>query len=139
VRLTAGAENLIHSQRLATLEVPPAGARDWLDWLGRLESGALALCSSNIYFVQSNGVAGPIKIGMARDVGKRMAQFRIANPFPLVCLAQHQAPFDAERRLHQAFSSHALGGEWFNPSAEILAFANDVGLDGPRFIRGVCR
>jgi hypothetical protein len=121
---------------LAASEPPPTEARLWLDWLGRLECGALGLCESNVYFVQCNGAGGPIKIGMARDVAKRMAQFRIGNPFTLVCLAQHQAPFDAERRLHVSFASHALGGEWFSPAEEVLAFADAVGIDGPRYFQG---
>ncbi len=135
MKLSVGATNLRQSQRLAGSEGPPADPREWLDWLGRLQSGALALCESNLYIIQCNGSAGPVKIGMARNVDKRMAQFRIANPFPLVCLAQHQAPFDAERRLHACFASFALGGEWFSPDQEILAFAGAVGIDGPRYGR----
>lgn len=126
---------LAESMRLAVLETPPPHPRDWLDWLGRREAGTLSLCESNLYIVQCNGEAGPIKIGMARDVAKRIAQFRIANPYPLTCLAQHQAPYEAERLIHARFSHAALGGEWFAAVPELVEFATQIGIEGPRFCR----
>jgi len=104
----------------ALLETEPQEPRAWFDWMTRRHCGAASLCNSQLYFIQCNG--GPIKIGMARNVKKRMADFRISNPFPLVCLLSIRAPYDAERILHERFAEHRIHGEWFSPARALLEF-----------------
>ena len=127
------------------------GMRDWLtgcgvdvdqtyDWspLGQLTSvfdvyggardGSPATpfdAAVRVYFIQC-GTTGPVKIGMARDVRKRMATLQTACPFDLRLLAAIDGSADLERELHQRFAEHRLRGEWFLPVPELLAHVQEV-------------
>lgn len=70
-----------------------------------------------VYFVRA-GNKGAIKIGVARDVQKRLATMQTGNPFELKVIALIpcsgvQQAFDTERRIHNMFRSKRIRGEWF--------------------------
>lgn len=74
---------------------------------------------SYVYFVQAvNG--GPVKIGVARDVKKRLLGIQNGNPSELV--VRNALPGDRveEGALHMHFTRHRLKGEWFEPVPELL-------------------
>ena len=65
-----------------------------------------------VYFVQS-GPRGPIKIGVAEDIKKRVATLQIGNPVPLVVMATVPGGFELERELHARFLCGRIAFEWF--------------------------
>lgn len=77
---------------------------------------------TNIYFVR-RGDDGPVKIGSARNVTKRLNDLQVANAEPLRLLAVYTAPARFERELHDYLAADRIGGEWFAPSERVLAIA----------------
>jgi len=71
-----------------------------------------------IYFIQSE--VGPIKIGVASDVKKRLGNLRGSSPVKLELLFSTRGGSDAEYRLHHMFRAHRLHGEWFTPHPDLL-------------------
>lgn len=72
-----------------------------------------------IYFIGSE--FGPIKIGISRDVARRLVTLQCGSPIPLRVLAVTNGGRDAEREYHQRFADFRLHSEWFSPAPEILA------------------
>ena len=70
-----------------------------------------------VYFVQA-GSRGAIKIGIARNIKKRMDTMQTGNPFKLNLLAaipcenRLQAQY-IESSLHRFFAKQKVRGEWF--------------------------
>lgn len=78
-----------------------------------------------IYVVQA-GENGACKIGLARDVLKRVAYLQINQPATLRLLHAFDGGRAAETELHRRFAAHRQKGEWFDAAPEILA--GDFGL-----------
>ena len=79
-----------------------------------------------VYFIQCNGEHGPIKIGKSTQLGGRLEEFRVANPYPLNVLAlvrldQTWQMNLLEKRLQIRLAQHRVHGEWFEPSPPVLA------------------
>lgn len=74
-----------------------------------------------VYFIQA-GSDGPIKIGCARDVIKRRGQLQISHPSALRILLTIPGNQALEAELHVKFAAAHVRGEWFSPTAELLAF-----------------
>lgn len=74
-----------------------------------------------VYFIQA-GAAGPIKIGFARDVARRLGNMRVANASPLVLRAQMPGDVGDERALHIRFAAIRIRGEWFEPADPLLEY-----------------
>lgn len=72
-----------------------------------------------VYFIQS--ASGGIKIGSARDIGRRMKELQTAHPVKLEVLASTTGGQPVERAYHERFAAARLHGEWFSPAPEILA------------------
>jgi hypothetical protein len=70
-----------------------------------------------VYYVQRPD--GGIKIGTTWNMKSRMQAFR--NVSPVTLLAKHSGGQPAEAALHKRFAEHRRDGEWFAPSAELLA------------------
>jgi hypothetical protein len=68
---------------------------------------------SNVYFIQA-GQSGPIKIGIAIDVRKRLLALGCGSPEKLFLRATIPGGQKLERRLHRALRDHRLEGEWFS-------------------------
>lgn len=73
-----------------------------------------------IYFIQE-GLDGPIKIGTALDVAKRLKPLQAGNPRPLRVLALSPGDWRDETRLHMKLSRHHIRGEWFEATQEVLS------------------
>ena len=68
------------------------------------------------YFVQ-RGEDGPIKIGRAQNIPKRMKELATGCAEPLRLLAFLEGTH--ERRLHKKLHAHRMCGEWFAPVLEV--------------------
>lgn len=73
-----------------------------------------------IYFVRM-GITGPIKIGSAVNVDRRIRQLQTANPYTLWLMAKVPWVEGEERRLQESFAHAQLSGEWFRPVPELVA------------------
>ena len=78
-----------------------------------------------IYFIQQ-GSDGPVKIGMASDVRKRLVALKHANPYKLHLLCSISTHRRMEQIIHRRFKNHRIRGEWFNPSPDIMSFINKI-------------
>lgn len=77
-----------------------------------------------IYFIQK-GESGSIKIGYTRSderssIDSRLRTLQVGSDEPLNLLAAVPGGPALERKLHSAFASGRLTGEWFRPSRELL-------------------
>ncbi len=83
-----------------------------------------------IYFAQIDVPNGPIKIGMAKDVDKRMRQFEKQMPWTFKVLAEYPGGREVERmihrRLHKFRMKKANGREWFDPTEELLFLMENI-------------
>jgi hypothetical protein len=73
-----------------------------------------------VYFIQS-GTDGPIKIGVAEDAKVRMRHMQTGCPEQLHLLGTHPGGQERERQYHAFLAEHRERGEWFRPTAEVLA------------------
>lgn len=82
-----------------------------------------------IYFVQGED-GGPIKIGMADDLAKRLVGLGTGRPDKLVVLAAAPGTVATERRVHARFASIREKGEWFMATSELMEFVRLVNQHG---------
>jgi hypothetical protein len=76
-----------------------------------------------LYFVQA-GAAGPIKIGVAQDVQRRVAQLQTGHYEKLTILATlRYVDLLTERRVHGWLAKYRIRGEWFMPHPDVLRTA----------------
>jgi hypothetical protein len=74
-----------------------------------------------VYFVQ--GTEGsPIKIGWANNPKDRLKTLQTASPVKLKIIGIFPGTQEIEKFCHKVFSHLGIGGEWFNPEEELLAF-----------------
>lgn len=76
----------------------------------------------SVYFVQSR--EGFVKIGRSRTPEKRFRALRCGNPGAVLLGVREDL---SESDLHARFASSRESGEWFRPSAELLALAVEPG------------
>jgi len=74
-----------------------------------------------VYFIRS-GKHGPIKIGYANFLQKRLHALRTAHHDELLVLATLAGGEVQEKRLHNQFAHLRKRGEWFEPAEELLLF-----------------
>lgn len=79
----------------------------------------------SVYFAQRED-GGPIKIGCSAYVADRLAQLSCNHKAKLVLLASAPGNFRDEGRMHRQLEAHALGREWFEPHADVLALVDYV-------------
>lgn len=84
--------------------------------------------SKFVYFMQAV-LGGPIKIGIASDPERRKASVQTGYPYPLRITRVVDGWTYQETRLHQAFESVRLAGEWFLPHPVLAEFANAIADD----------
>jgi len=85
-----------------------------------------------IYFIRCGRNGGPIKIGYAKDVEKRMNDLQVASPFTLSILAK--IPVDSKKKaekmeawFHDRFFKKHIRGEWFMGSIKIKQLEACIG------------
>lgn len=81
-----------------------------------------------LYFIRC-GERGPIKIGIADNPGARMAGLQVAHFLELRLMGTIAGGAEAEKAWHARFAKARIRGEWFEPTAELLA-AIDAALLG---------
>lgn len=92
--------------------------KDLVQEVGRRHERA----AQRIYFIQ-RGTSGPIKIGAASNVERRLTSLQCACSEPLHLLhAVDQSDGITERSFHRMFRHLNRGGEWFAPDHELLNF-----------------
>ncbi len=88
---------------------------------------------TRIYFISQRGHVELVKIGIANDPEKRLAEMQTGSGFRLkllatATLASRAEAMNLERDLHHAFRSRRVRGEWFTCSAalrELIASVRD--------------
>ncbi len=75
-----------------------------------------------IYFVQYENDSGPIKIGLTKNIQKRLAEIQSTCPAPVKLLKVIEGEWEKELRIHYHFSHLRLQGEWFKSEKELLDF-----------------
>jgi hypothetical protein len=81
--------------------------------------------SPHLYFAQAytgKNEKGPIKIGIALDVEKRLREIRCFCPFQVELLASMTGSVEAKKEVHDRFSKYLIHGEWFEPKPELLYY-----------------
>lgn len=73
---------------------------------------------SRVYFIQC-GENGPIKIGVAVNVQRRMSALQGGNPIPLTLIGSVVAVRGTEAAFHQTLRAYRIRGEWFRPVLEV--------------------
>lgn len=71
-----------------------------------------------VYFIQA-GKRGPIKIGVARNIRKRLDALQTASPYRLRLRASVFGDERTEAAYHRMFDEHRMSGEWFKPARAI--------------------
>ncbi|WP_298800026.1 GIY-YIG nuclease family protein [uncultured Devosia sp.] len=77
------------------------------------------MADRKVYFIQS-GQNGPIKIGVAKDVRKRLWQLQTSSHEPLTLLGTCDGDEALEAEFHLQFSQFHIRGEWFAPDPLLL-------------------
>ena len=85
---------------------------------------------THIYFVQS-GKKGPIKIGIASNVCKRIDELQIGNPYKLNLIAaipvtSRKMATDIEKWMHRRFKTQHIRGEWFQGNIKVQKLINII-------------
>lgn len=99
-----------------------------------------AVTPSYVYFLQSNGDGGPVKIGVTTDPLKRLAALRSANAYEVNLLSLYRGRVEEEQYLHRVFADQCAHHEWFFPDDKLLEVAShgtvDLGMfaDGSRLL-----
>lgn len=73
-----------------------------------------------VYFVQHEE-KGPIKIGFSSDPVSRLQSLQTGNPYDLTLIGVVPGSMAHEAKLHATCSKARVQGEWFWPTAEVLA------------------
>lgn len=76
-----------------------------------------------VYFVQA-GEGGPIKIGVACNVEKRIGKMRVDNAAKLTLLGVIDGGRAEEKSLHNRFGDAWIRGEWFRPEPLLVDWIN---------------
>lgn len=85
---------------------------------------------SSVYFIQC-GEGGPIKIGMAVNVQRRLELLQTGCPHLLTVLAAVAGDRATERAFHERFVDLRMRGEWFWPARPLTNFINGVKAPAP--------
>lgn len=80
---------------------------------------------SSIYFIRCKAT-GLVKIGLSGNPRSRLSKMQSDSPGELEVLGIEPGGLERERALHNRFADHRIRGEWFSPTAEILAHARTL-------------
>ena len=81
---------------------------------------------NELYFIldtQSNS----IKIGVSKDVKRRLSQLQTSNASPLLLVGRMQNRIGLEKNLHEKFKKYRLKGEWFSTNASLIEYISELG------------
>lgn len=74
---------------------------------------------AGVYFARAGDA---VKIGVSRNVRRRVQMLSTCSPFPIQLLAVMPGGIQDERALHRRFAHLRMNGEWFRPDSELLDF-----------------
>lgn len=66
-----------------------------------------------VYFFQSGGGAGPVKIGISDNVAMRLVKLSSDNPEPVRVIREINGDTALERDFHRHFKHLHIRGEWY--------------------------
>lgn len=94
----------------------------------RMESPPRCTHGGFIYFIQAFGPSLPTKIGMTKDIARRLKTIRSSCPFEarLIAFYWSEDPQAEEAGLHERFAVFRLRGEWFTWHDELKAYVEDA-------------
>jgi len=78
---------------------------------------------SYVYFIDAGNL---IKIGVTKDVGKRLAALKTGSPVQLAILGFIPGTKQKEKELHHRFSSYRTHGEWFEKNDDLINYIKEV-------------
>ena len=94
-----------------------------------------------IYFIRMD-LRGPIKIGVAKNVEKRLADLQCASPYDLSLITKvecgsRRRAYELERQLHKMYGYKRMRGEWFQgdiklKEADDLLKTRHINLDNSK-------
>jgi len=72
----------------------------------------------HVYLISANGECGPVKVGIAKDVTKRIRNLQTACPYKLQLVHSFAFPNrdmarEIESSFHHVEAKHKTHGEWF--------------------------
>ncbi len=67
------------------------------------------------------GTDGPVKIGVAKDVLRRLKSMNVSSPHDLTLLRTFDGSHLIEKWLHERFAQYRLKGEWFRFTPEMMS------------------
>lgn len=75
----------------------------------------------SLYFIRCS--AGPVKVGRAKNVAKRLSDLQVANPYELTLIDGFECGLvrtvaEIESFVHRKLSAFHIRGEWFTTEAE---------------------
>lgn len=73
-----------------------------------------------IYFAACATQRGPIKIGLASNVSRRLREVQVGCPYPIDLMGTLPGGRAGEALLHRLFSDFKIHGEWFWPDAIVV-------------------
>jgi hypothetical protein len=76
------------------------------------------ICPGFVYVIGPK--VGPLKIGVAISIEKRLASLQVGHPQRLRILGewQHKRPYIVEEHAHRALAKERMCGEWFDVSLQ---------------------
>ena len=81
----------------------------------------------HVYFVQSTGPGGPIKIGWSQDITRRVGELQTANAHALRLIGKIAGTLQDEAAMHARFAHLRMEAEWFRDAPEIHAHLAENG------------
>ncbi len=91
--------------------------------------------SGFVYFIQACS-GGPVKVGFATDMDRRLSELQVGSPVRLWALAKIPGTRADEREIHRRLAPSASHGEWFWPSDELEALlVEKVGRVPSKYVR----
>jgi predicted GIY-YIG superfamily endonuclease len=84
----------------------------------------------NVYFVRA-GNRGAIKVGVARNVERRISTMQTGNPFKLNLLASiscdsRVSAYALEAKIHKFFARQRIRGEWFQGNIDFRKIGGSI-------------
>lgn len=101
------------------------------EWMATQPEESLKDCTRKwnqenwIYFIQAN-TGGPVKVGYARSVNRRLNALQGASPARLLVVAQIPGAMADEKRLHAKLQPERVRGEWFTPGPLFKALMLEI-------------
>lgn len=88
----------------------------------RLESWEAGTAKTLVYFMRAGKY---VKIGITKDIQRRLAQIQSACPLTITIVWAEQANICYEEFLHAYFHEHREHGEWFLYTDRVARFVKD--------------